>query len=102
MSMVDEAMRDPISVNMLKIDGAKLIELGEKPSPRMGWILHALLEEVLDDPKKNSEDYLENRARELMQLPQEELAKLGEAGKDRKGEEEDAEILQLRKKHHVT
>src|SRR5207248_1643519 len=85
MSMVDEAMRDPISVNMLKIDGTKLIELGEKPSPRIGWILHALLEEVLDDPKKNSEDYLETRAKELMQRPEDELKKMGEEGKDRKG-----------------
>ena len=52
MSMIDEALRDPVTVGMLKIDGSKLIELGEKPSPRIGWILHALLEEVLDDPTK--------------------------------------------------
>jgi putative nucleotidyltransferase with HDIG domain len=52
MSMVDEAMRDPVTVGMLKIDGKKIMELGEKPGPRIGWILHALLEEVLDDPGK--------------------------------------------------
>lgn len=102
MSMVDEAMRDPISVSMLKIDGKILMELGEKPSPRIGAILHALLEEVLDDPKKNSEEYLENRAKELMQLPPEQLQKLGEAGKDRKEDVEESEIQQLRKKHHVS
>ena len=102
MSMVDEAMRDPISVSMLKIDGAKLIELGEKPSPRIGWVLHALLEEVLDDPKKNTEEYLESRARELMRLPEKDLQKLGEAGKDRKSDVDKAEVEQLRKNHHVS
>ena len=102
MSMVDEAMRDPISVAMLKIDGAKIMEIGEKPGPRIGSLLHALLEEVLDDPAKNTEDYLEKRAAELMQLPEDELKKLGEQGKDRREEEDDAAIQKLREKHHVS
>ncbi len=102
MSMVDEAMRDAVSVGMLKIDGTKLIELGEKPSPRIGWILHALLEEVLDDPAKNSEEYMEKRAQELMTLAEKELRELGEAGKERKGEEDEAAVQELRKKHHVS
>lgn len=102
MSMVDEAMRDPVSVSMLNIDGAKLIELGEKPSPRIGWILHALLEEVLDDPKKNTAEYLEQRALELAKLSDTELKVVGEQGKDRKEEEDDAAVAELRKKHHVS
>lgn len=102
MSMVDEAMRDPISVSMLKIDGAKLIELGLKPGPAMGWILHALLEEVLDDPKKNTEEYLEKRTQELSKIDEKELKLLGEQGKDRKSEEDEAAVAELRKKHHVS
>ncbi len=102
MSMVDEAMRDPISVAMLKINGSRLMELGEPAGPRIGWILHALLEEVLDDPKKNTEEALENRARELMKMTEGELKEMGEKGKERKGEEEKAEIQQLRMKHHVS
>ncbi len=102
MSMVDEAMRDPVSVSMLKIDGSKIVEIGEKPGPRIGWILHALLEEVLDDPAKNAEEYMENRTKELMALPEKELQELGEAGKDRKGEEDEAAVAELRKKHHVS
>jgi len=101
MSMVDEAMRDPISVGMLKIDGTRLIEMGEAAGPRIGWILHALLEEVLDDPKKNTEEYLESRAQELAKLPEKELRELGEEGKDRKAEEDDAAVRKLREKHHV-
>ena len=102
MSMVDEALRDPISVSMLGIDGSKLIELGEAPGPRIGWILHALLEEVLDDPAKNTSEYLEKRSQELAALSNEELKDLGEAGKERKTGEEEAEVGKLRKKHHVS
>src|SRR3989344_3660294 len=48
MSMVDEAMRDPISVAMLKIDGSRIIKLGQEAGPRIGWVIsveqtHALL-----------------------------------------------------------
>lgn len=102
MSMIDEAMRDPISVSMLKINGSRLIEMGETPSPKFGWVLHALLEEVLDDPSKNTEEYLEKRASELLSLPEYELKKLGEGGKDRKEEEDAAVVKSLRQKHHVT
>jgi tRNA nucleotidyltransferase (CCA-adding enzyme) len=102
MSMIDEAMRDPISVAMLKIDGARLKELGYEPGPRFGWTLHALLEEVLDDPAKNAPEYLEKRAGELMAMPEKELQALGEQGKDKKEEADKAEVQKLRKKHHVS
>lgn len=101
MSMVDEAMRDPISVSMLKIDGTKIIEMGERPGPRVGWVLHALLEEVLDAPHKNSADYLEQRTRELLSLPENELRALGEKGKERRLEEDESAIKKLRDKHYV-
>ena len=56
--MVEEALRDPISVGMLNINGAHLMEVThETPGPRVGSMLHALLEEVLDDPKKNTVEY---------------------------------------------
>jgi len=101
-SMVDEARRDPISVGMLKIDGRGVIEiLGDGPGPRVGWILHALLEEVLDDPTLNTEEYLKEKSTEFSKLPKNELQKLGEKGKDRREEEDDKEIEALRKKHHV-
>jgi hypothetical protein len=101
LSMIDEALRDAVSVGMLNINGTKLVELGEKPSPRIGWILHALLEEVLDDPSKNTEQYLENRAMELAKMPMEQLQELGEKGKDRRAEEDEAAVQALREKHHV-
>jgi poly(A) polymerase/tRNA nucleotidyltransferase (CCA-adding enzyme) len=102
MAMVDQAMRDPISVGMLKIDGKRLMELGVTAGPRMGWILHALLEEVLEDPTKNTAEYLEKRAGEYGNLSDDELRALGEAGKDKKAEAEEAEIKKLQEKHHVS
>jgi tRNA nucleotidyltransferase (CCA-adding enzyme) len=103
MSMVDEAMRDPISVGMLKIDGKRIMEISRMaPGPRIGWVLHALLEEVLDGPQKNTQEYLENRTRELLELPDAELHSLGEEGKERREEEEKDAVAELRKKHHVS
>ncbi len=102
MSMVDEAMRDPISVSMLNIDGARLVAMGEAPGPRIGWVLHALLEEVLDDPSKNTSEYLEGRSKEFLRLPGDELKQLGEKGKVRKEGEDESAIQALREKHHVS
>lgn len=101
-SMVEEAQRAPVSVGMLKMNGDILIsEFNEKPGPRIGWILHALLEEVLDDPNLNTEEYMQKRAGELVKLPDTELKELGEAGKKKQEEEEEKELKEIRKKYHV-
>lgn len=102
MSMVDEAMRDPVSVGMLKIDGSRIMEIShETPGPRLGWVLHALLEEVLDDPKQNTESALEGRALELLRLSDEELRALGESGKERQEKADEEAVRELRAKHFV-
>ena len=100
-AMVEEALRDPISVSQLKMSGADLLELGEKPGPRMGYILHALLEEVLDEPKRNTKEYLTNRAEELRKLSDTELKKVGEQGKEKKAKLEEADIAKIRGKYYV-
>lgn len=101
-AMIEEAMRSPVSVGMLKIDGTKIMEItGEKPGPRLGFILHALLEEVLEDPEKNTTEYLDNKTRELSQLPDNELRALGEEGKEKKAEAEQKELQKIRKRHQV-
>ena len=101
-SMVEEALRDPTSVGMLKINGVEVMKLTqEKPGPRLGYILHALLEEVIDDPKKNTKIYLEKRVKELNELPEETLKAHGEQGKRRKEEFEEEAISEIRKKHWV-
>jgi len=101
-AMVEEALRDPISVKMLKIDGQVLMErLHVQPGPRMGWILSALLDEVLEDPKRNTEKYLENKSSELLTLSDSELKLLGDEGRKKKEEREEAELQEILKKHHV-
>ena len=101
-SMIDEALRDPVSVGMLKIDGQRIMEVGKmEPGPKIGMILNALLEEVLEDPKLNTAEYLEKRTVEFLALPEGDLKKLAETGKERKDEEEQKELEDIRKKHHV-
>jgi len=101
-SMIEEAMRAPVSVGMLKIDGQRIMEVTrETPGPKLGFILHALLEEVLDDPERNTEEFLVKRTLELAKLPIDELKKLGEEGKEKKDVEEEKELAMIRKRHGV-
>lgn len=101
-AMVDQALRDPISVGMLKTDGEHIMEkFHVKPGPNIGWTLNALLEEILDDSAKNTEDYLDKRTAELLKMPEADLKVLGEAGKQRREAAEDEEIKHIMEKHHV-
>ena len=101
-AMVEEALRDPISVKMLKIDGTRIMELTEeKPSKKLGDTLNALLEEVLEDPLKNTPEYMEKRALELMNMDEAQLTELGQKGRLKKDEEEASAVAELHKKHKV-
>ncbi|OGZ03986.1 MAG: hypothetical protein A2648_00060 [Candidatus Lloydbacteria bacterium RIFCSPHIGHO2_01_FULL_41_20] len=101
-AMIEEAMRAPVSVGMLKIDGARIMEIThETPGPKIGYILHALLEEMLDNPDLNTEKYLKKRSIELSKLDEKELKILGEKGKEKKEEVEGQEITEIRKRHWV-
>ncbi len=101
-AMVEQCLRDPISVSMLKIDGNKIMEIAEiQPGPKVGYILHALLEQVLDDPSLNTEEWLSENAKRLSVLPDEELKKFGEAGKEKRAELEETEIEKIMEKYKV-
>jgi putative nucleotidyltransferase with HDIG domain len=101
-AMVEEALRDPISVKMLKVDGTRIMELtGERPTKKLGDTLNALLEEVLDNPEKNTPEYMEKRAVELMNMSLEELDALGKQGKEKREKEEAGAVAELHKKHNV-
>ena len=101
-AMVEEALRDPVSVGQLEIKGDEIMKItGVGPSPKVGFILHALLEEVLDDPSLNKKDYLEKRVKELAKLSDEEVEKIGRAGKQKKEEIEEKEVGEIRKKFGV-
>lgn len=101
-AMIEECLRDPISVSQLKVDGNYLMNtLHVKPGPRMGWMLHALLEEVLEDPSKNEVEYLSQRVKQFEILSDDELRTLGESGKDTKEKIEKEEVKKLHVKHNV-
>ena len=100
--MIEEVMRDPVSVGMLKVDGKGIMEITkEKPSPKIGFILHALLEEVLENPTLNTKEVLEKRVLELNSLSLTELESLGKLGKDKKDIEDAKSIKQIRRKYSV-
>jgi poly(A) polymerase/tRNA nucleotidyltransferase (CCA-adding enzyme) len=102
-AMVEEALRDPVSVSMLKIDGGRIMDVTHvTPGPKIGHILNALLEEVLEDPKLNMPEYLENRAKKLIGLNEEQLKELSDRGKQRKEAVENEGIEEIHKKYHVS
>lgn len=101
-ALVDEALREPISVKLLKINGDKIMEMsGEKPGKKLGYVLHALLEEVLSDTAKNNAEYLEKQALFLLNLPETELEDLAAAGKRKQAEEEAAILREIAREHNV-
>jgi putative nucleotidyltransferase with HDIG domain len=101
-AMIEEVLHDPISVGQLKIDGNDLIkDIGIKAGPRIGWILNAILEEVLDDPAKNDKGHLTELAQSLNLLSDKELRTLGERGKEKKDKLEEEELEKLHEKHGV-
>ena len=101
-AMIEEVLRDPISVGQLAVDGQFLMgELHMKPGPRMGWTLNALLEEVLDDPTKNTKEKLSEIVKSLELLSDTDLKALGDKGKEKKDQLEQEEVQKLHKKHGV-
>lgn len=101
-AMVEQALRDPISVKMLKTNGEHIMKTFHvNPGPKIGWTLNALLEEILDDSARNTREYLDKRTEELLEMPEDALMNLGEAGKQRREVAEDEEIRQIMEKHHV-
>lgn len=58
--------KDPISTSMLAFDGNDaMAKFGWKPGAKIGVLLHRLLDEVMDDPKRNTVEYLTDRAKHL-------------------------------------
>ncbi|MFA4999180.1 MAG: HD domain-containing protein [Parcubacteria group bacterium] len=100
--MIDKVRRDPISPRMLKINGTKLMEhLKILPGPKIGMIIGILLEEVLDEPKKNKEEALLKRAEKLDKLNEEELVKMAKKAKEAKMEFEGEAEEEMKKKYKV-
>ncbi len=50
--------KDCVNLKNLAVNGKDLISLGIRPSKQMGEILVAMLDDVLEDPARNTKDYL--------------------------------------------
>jgi len=97
--MIDKVSHDPTSVKMLKVDGSRIMsDLGLFPGPKIGAILDCLLAEVIESPEKNTDTWLLDRARELMDN---DLGALRTIAKERIGEQNKAEDKAFRGRHHV-
>ncbi|MDE2079621.1 MAG: HD domain-containing protein [Patescibacteria group bacterium] len=100
--MIEKVKHDPVSPKMLRLKGDGVMKiLGIAPGPRVGWILQALLEEVLDDPLRNSEEYLSGRAKRLGNLSDGELKKLASSAAEAKEEIESEAEAEMKRRHKV-
>lgn len=101
-SMMDEAMRSPISVMDLKINGDQLIaDFDMKPGKKIGYVLKALMSETLHTPENNNFEYLSGRVEELKVLSEKELIKLAAVGEEAIDQAEQEELRKIRRKHKV-
>ncbi len=101
-SMIEEVMRDPVSVKQLKVNGADIMKLTETSAgPHIGYILEILLSEVLEDPKKNDKEHLEGRVLALMTLDSKELAQKGREAREINESEDEKKVEEIREKYKV-
>jgi tRNA nucleotidyltransferase (CCA-adding enzyme) len=63
--MLRSAFRDPLTIADLAVDGEDLQREGIPRGPLLGRILSALLERVLEDPSRNTREWLLGEARRL-------------------------------------
>lgn len=101
--MLEKAMREPVSLKELKINGNEIMELvGIQPGPRIGFILNALMNEILEEPEKNKKEYLESRAKELNELSDQEIKNLSDEAKKKMEKIEYKKEEETKKKYWVS
>ena len=89
-SMIEEVLRDPISVKQLALNGADIMRLTNAgPGPHIGFILEILLAEVLEHPELNNRKHLESRVTELHALEPMKLSELGKMARAKNESEEE-------------
>lgn len=87
--LIEKVSKDPISAKMLKINGQDIMKiLNATPGPKIGAILKVLLSEVIEDPEKNTKEYLEKRTKELNKLSAQEIQKSEKVIEEKKEEED--------------
>ena len=60
------AFHEPVELSDLAVSGDELRGAGVAEGPEMGWVLHRLLDAVLEDPRRNTVEELLRLAAELL------------------------------------
>jgi putative nucleotidyltransferase with HDIG domain len=101
--MVEKVSQDPISVKMLKVDGNDVMEILKiKPGPKVGQVLDVLLEEVLEDPKKNEREFLLKEIEKLGKISDKELENLAKKARKEREEIEQKRDEMTKRKYWIT
>jgi tRNA nucleotidyltransferase/poly(A) polymerase len=64
--LVAQERASPHTLGALAVDGSDLIGLGFRESPELGRVLALLLGEVVEDPERNTREWLLERSRTLL------------------------------------
>ena len=75
--------------------------LGIPQSKKVGQVLEVLLQEVIDNPAKNTREMLEERVRELGGLSEEELIRIAKEAESRTELAEEQRISEIKGKYYV-
>lgn len=103
MFRVEKVLRQPVSLKQLKINGEDVMKIAKIPAgPKVGMILNALFEEILDEPAKNKRQYLTRRIKELGAISEKELQALARSAKEKYRTLLESEEAELKKKYYVT
>lgn len=101
-AMIEEALTQATDLKMLKINGAKIIEVTrETPGPRIGLILNSLMGEVLENPELNTEESLVSRVTQLAKLSIPELKDLAQKGRVGIEDEQEENRKKIKKQFKV-
>lgn len=102
LAMIEKVKSDPISAKMLKVNGEDIMKaLAVPPSRIIGQIIAVLLEEVLENPERNTKEYLLGRAGELTHLSSEELEEMKQKAQVRALKAQEAIDEEIKKKYFV-
>ena len=100
--MIEKVKKDPISPKMLKVNGDDIMKISKiSPGPKVGWILSILLDEVLEEPQKNTKKNLEIRIKNLAKLSDQDLRKIAEKARQKKQEFESGIEEEMKRKYYV-
>lgn len=97
--MAEKVSQQAITTSQLAINGHDLMQtLNLPPGKIIGGILNALLAEVIEDPSKNTRQYLMERARHFQQQNPEQLKAIGQQAVETEEKKREDDI---RRKYHV-